>query len=230
MTQAFTYDTVMPGKLSNATITGGPTITYTYITAGNGVGNVKTKTWAGPRGAIGYTYTYDAYNRLATTTYPKLSNGAKSLVIRNTYSGGDIGGELTQVDDVTTSTTVNYWTLTFDGPERGRSRSQRCATTSRRRSAKTLPSGLAQHDRQQARSRRRSRACATPAKAAVAYASATISSHPTHRSPSCSTTTVVERLTNWSWSGAAGARGVAYIYDDIGNLQERNVTAGPGTS
>ena len=40
----------------------------------------------------------------------------------------------------------------------------------------------------------------------------------------------LERLTSWSWTGKVGARSVQYVDDDLGNLLQRKVTAGPGTT
>ena len=42
---------------------------------------MKAKTWNGPRGAIGYAYTYDKYNRLSTTTYPALPAATKQAAL-----------------------------------------------------------------------------------------------------------------------------------------------------
>ena len=67
ITQSRNFDPAT-GLLTNETITGGPTIAYTYYPA---TGQLHTKTWAGPRGAIGYSYTYDGYGRLTTTVYPR---------------------------------------------------------------------------------------------------------------------------------------------------------------
>ena len=229
MSQVFTYDTVMPGKLSNVTITGGPTIAYTYVKSGNGVGDVATKTWAGPRGSIGFTYTYDAYNRLLTTTYPKLSNGAKSLVVRNTYSGGDIGGELTQVDDVTVSTTpVNYWTLTStDASEQFPITALNGNVTSTYTEDPThagwLNTIVAKQGTATIQSLRYTRDGAGRVKKREDL-------YPPTPVTESFFYDGVERLIDWSWSGGAGARNVEYVYDDIGNLTGRMVTAGPGTS
>lgn len=229
MTQVFTYDTVMPGKLSNETITGGTTIAYTYVTSGNGVGNVATETWAGPRGAIGYTYTYDAYNRLKTTTYPKLANGAKSLVVRNTYSGGDIGGELTSVDDVTTSTAVNYWTLTStDASEQFPVAALKNNVTQTLAEDPAHPGWLNTIVSKQGATTIQSLRYVREGGGRVHERDDLVV--PTAPVIENFYYDGVERLTNWSWSGPAGARGVAYVYDDIGNLTHRNVTAGPGTS
>lgn len=231
MTQVFTYDNVMPGKLSNATITGGPTIAYTYITSGNGVGNVGTKTWAGPRGAIGYTYTYDAYNRLKTTTYPKLSNGAKSLVVRNTYSGGDIGGELTKVDDITSSTTtVNYWTLgSTDASEQFPTATLVNNVTQTLGEDPAHPGWLSTIVSKQGTSSTVQNLAYLREGGGRVHERDDLAAQPT-KVIELFYYDGVERLTNWTWSGAAGARGVSYVYDDIGNLTARNVTAGPGTS
>lgn len=226
MAQVFTYDTVMPGKLSNVTITGGPTIAYTYVTSGNGVGNVAAKTWAGPRGAIGYAYTYDAYNRLKTTTYPRLSNNGKSLVVRNTYSGGDIGGELTKVDDVTTSTAVNYWTLTAtDASEQYPSATLRNNVTSTYGEDPAHPGWLNTVVAKQGTTTIQNLRYVREGSGRVRERDDLVN----HIAENFYYDGV-ERLVDWSWSGNVGARSVEYVYDDIGNLTGRMVTAGPGTS
>ncbi len=219
--QIFTYDSVMPGKLSNVTVSGGTTVAFTY----DGSGNVKTKQWSGPRGAIGYTYAYDKYNRLSTTTYPPLPSGKASLIVKNTYNGGDVGGQLTEVDDVT-STKTPYWKLvssdasdafsvadladglvaTFgeDSSHPGwlKAISATTGSTIVQNLVYTREGGGRVHERQD---------LANNITETFGYDG-------------------LERLTSWSWTGPAGARGVQYVYDDLGNLHQRNITAGPGTS
>ena len=218
MSQVLTYDTVMPGKLSNATITGGPTISYTYVPTGNGAGSVASKTWAGPRGAIGYAYTYDAYGRIKTTTYPRLSNTAKSLVVRNTYSGGDIGGQLTKVDDITTSTTVNDWTLSStDASEQFPVTTLANGITSTYGEDPAHPGWLDTIVAKQGTAPIQSLRYTREGGGRVHEREDLV-----NKITEFFGYDGVERMTSWSWNGSAGARGATYVYDDIGNLQQRN--------
>ncbi len=221
ITQAFTFDATT-GKLMDATITGGPAITYAYDT----FGRVKSKTWAGPRGAIGYTYTYDSYNRPATTTYPKLSNGAKSLVVRNTYSGGDVGGELTKVDDVTTSTAVNYWTLSStDASEQFPTVALRNGVTQTLAEDAAHPGWLNAITGKQGTTTIENLRYVREGAGRV-HERDDLANHITETFGYDG----VERLTSWQWNGNAGNRSVQYVYDDLGDLVQRNILAGPGTS
>jgi RHS repeat-associated protein len=225
ITQTYVYDTVMPGKLSSESITGGPTISSTY----DGFGRLKTKKWSGPRGAIGYAYTYDAYSRLKTMTYPALSNGGKSLVLRNTYSGGDIGGQLIKVDDVTTSTAVNDWQLvSTDASEAFPVVKLRNNVTTTIGEDPSHPGWLdtivSKRGTATVQSLRYTR-----------EGGGRVQKREDLVKPTAPITETfgydgLERLTSWSWTGTAGSRGATYVYDDIGNLQQRNVTAGPGAS
>lgn len=223
--QTFVFDTVMPGKLSYSTITGGPTISYTY----DGFGDVKTKKWAGPRGSIGYAYTYDAYNRVKTTTYPLLSNGAKALALRNTYSGGDIGGELTKVDDVTTSTTVNDYTLVSTDP------TEAFPVTNLRNGVQTTLGEDSSHPGWLRTIVSKKGTTTVQSLRYTREGGGRVQEREDLVVPTAPVTETfgydgLERLTSWSWTGPAGARGASYVYDDLGNLQQRNITAGPGTS
>ncbi|HEY3805948.1 MAG TPA: FG-GAP-like repeat-containing protein [Kofleriaceae bacterium] len=223
VSQTFTYDSVMLGKLSSAAVSGGTTVAYTY----DGSGNVKTKQWNGPRGKIGYTYAYDKYNRLSTMTYPPLPSGKASLIVQNTYSGGDVGGQLTEVDDVTASPKTPYWKLVssdasdaFPVADLANSVVATYAedpmhpgwlkTVSAKSGSKTIQDlvytregGGRVHERQDLTSNNITETFGYDG---------------------------LERLTSWSWTGPVGQRGVQYVYDDIGNLHQRNITAGPGTS
>ncbi|HEY5949361.1 MAG TPA: RHS repeat-associated core domain-containing protein, partial [Kofleriaceae bacterium] len=224
--QTFTYDTAYPGKLSSATITGGTSIAYTY----DSVGRMSTKKWNGPRGLIGYTYTYDSYNRPATTTYPALPAATLQapLVVRNVYSGGDIGGQLIAVNDVTTSTPKPYWTLTSTDA------SEAFSVAGLRNSIETTfgedpahPGWLGTIT---------SRLTTTNAQVQALKYEREGAGRVHKRDDTLNGTTEtfgydgLERLTSWSWTGGAGARGAQYVYDDIGNLLQRNITAGPGTN
>jgi len=220
--QTLTYDSVLPGKLSNTTITGGPTIAYTY----DAFGNVKTKTWNGPRGVIGYSYTYDKYNRLLTTTYPKLPTGGKSLVVRNTYSGADIGGQLDQIDDVTTTTTKPLFKLASTDPSESFpivDLANSVETTIGEDAAhpgwlKTITSKQGTTVLQNLRYQREGGGRVRERDDLQNGITETFFYDG------------LERLIDWSWSGAVGPRAVEYVYDDLGNLTGRMVTAGPGTS
>jgi RHS repeat-associated protein len=227
MTQTFTYDSVMPGKLSSAAITGGPTITYTYDTAGR----VATKKWNGPRGAIGFAYTYDQYDRLSTTQYPPLSNGATSLKLLDTYSGGEVGGQLQTVTDITDSASPKtYWKL------RSTDASEAFPVADLRNGIKqtfaedpvhpgwiktiTATNGTGTN----VQSLRYTRDGAGRVRVREDLVD------PAHPVTETFDYDGLERLTSWNWNGAAGARGVSYIYDDLGNLTARNITTGPGAS
>ena len=220
--QTFTYDTVMPGRLSNATLTGGTTIAYTY----DGAGNVQTKQWSGPRGAIGYTYTYDQYNRLATTTYPPLRSGSPSLIVQNTYSGGDVGGQLTEVDDVSTTPVTTYWKLVSTDP------SDAFPTADLANNVVATfgedpahPGWLGSITSTQGGATIQNLQYVREGAGRVLERDDLV-----HGTTEMFGYDGLERLTSWSWNGPAGPRGVEYIYDDLGNLHQRNITAGPGTS
>jgi RHS repeat-associated protein len=224
MTQTFVYDSVMPGKLSSASITNGYAISYTYDAAGN----LGTKMWNGPRGKIGFSYGYDQYNRLVTTTYPRLSNGTNSLILRNTYSGGDIGGQLTSVDDITIWP-VNDWKLVS-------------TDASETFSVTDLPNGVettlgedpahpgwlntivSKQDASTIQSLRYTR----EGGGRVHLREDLLD--PSHPVTETFGYDGLERLTTWFWTGAAGNRAITYTYDDLGNLRSRNVLAGPGSS
>jgi RHS repeat-associated protein len=223
--ETYTWDGVHPGKLSGASVTGGTSIAYSY----DAFGNIATKTWNGPRGAIGYKYAYDKYNRLSTTTYPPLPLATKkpALVVKNTYSGGDVGGQLTEVDDVTTASSPSaYWKL-------------RSTDASESFPVVDLANGVESTFGEDPSHPGWLHTIASTAVAATVQSLAygrEGAGRVHERDDALNGTTEtfgydgLERLTSWTWQGQAGARGVQYVYDDIGNLQQRNVTAGPGTS
>ncbi len=220
--QTFTYDTVMPGKLSSATVTGGTTIAYTY----DGSGNVKTKKWSGPRGAIGYTYSYDQYNRLSTTTYPPLRNGNPSLIVQNTYSAGDVGGQLTEVDDVTTSPMTTYWKLvSTDASDAFPVADLASNVVMTFGEDPAHPGWLSTITSTQGPTTVQSLEYTREGAGRVHERDDLV-----HGLTETFGYDGLERLTSWSWTGPVGQRGVQYVYDDLGNLHLRNITAGPGTS
>lgn len=225
VTQTFTYDTAYPGKLATETLSAGTSIAYTY----DGFGNVHTKAWNGPRGAIGYTYTYDKYNRPSTTTYPAFPavTNQPALVVQNAYSGGDLGGELVAVNDVTNpKTPTAYWTL------KSTDATETFSVTDLRNGVETTLTEDPSHPSwlQKVTSK-----VGTTTVQALNYVRAG-AGRVAERDDTLNKITEkfgydgLERLTSWSWTGSVGARGAQYVYDDIGNLQQRNVTAGPGTS
>jgi RHS repeat-associated protein len=223
--QTYTWDTVYPGKLSSQTITGGTSIAYTY----DGFGNVQTKTWNGPRGAIGYAYTYDQYNRLSMTTYPALpaASNQPALVVQNTYSGGDVGGELVGVSDVTDPTSPTaYWTL------KSTDASEQFPVTDLQNGVETT---LGEDPAHPGWLNTITSKVGTTTIQSLTYGREG-AGRVRERDDAVNGTTEtfyydgLERLVAWNWNGAAGARGVEYVYDDIGNLQTRSVTAGPGAS
>lgn len=223
--QGFTWDTVYPGKLSSATVSGGTAITYAY----DAFGNLKSKTWNGPRGAIGYAYTYDKYNRLSTTTYPALPAATKqpALVVKNTYSGGDLGGELTGVSDVTNPTSPSaYWTL------KSTDATESFPVSTLRNNVQTT---LAEDPSHPGWLKTITSKVGSTTVQSLAY-SREGAGRVNGRQDTVNGTTEtfgydgLERLTTWTWQGAVGPRAVQYVYDDIGNLSQRNVVTGPGTS
>jgi RHS repeat-associated protein len=224
MTQTFTYDSVMPGKLSSQALTGSPTIQFTYDTAGN----MATKMWNGFRGeVIGYRYSYDQYNRLSVTQYPDLVNGLTSMKILNSYSGSDVGGELTQVTDITNiASPKTYWKLrSTDASESFPVADLRNGVTTTFGEDPAHPGWL-------------NTIVSTASGATVQNLSYTREGggrvHMRQDLANGSTETFgydgLERLTSWLWSGPVGGRAVQYVYDDLGNLTNRNILAGPGTS
>jgi len=220
-----TYDTVMPGKLSTETSTNGPTIAYTYYPT---TGNVNTKTWAGPRGAIGYTYSYDGYGRLSTMSYPALPGNKRSMLLRYTYSGSDTGGQLTKVDDISTATTVNLWTLvSTDASEAFPIEQLFYGLKTTRTEDPSRPGWLYTIGAMSGTTTVQSLRYTREGGGRVKQREDLVPTTPTVETFGYDS---LERLTSWTWSGAAGARGANYVYDDIGNLLQRTITAGPGTS
>lgn len=225
VTQTFTWDTVYPGRLSSSAYSTGTSITYTY----DGFGNVKTKKWNGPRGAIGFTYGYDKYNRLSTTTYPSLpaATNQTALVVGNQYSGGDLGGELVAVNDVTVPTSPKaFWKL------KSTDASETFPVSDLRNGVETT---FAEDPSHPGWLRTITSKAGTTTVEALGYlregAGRVKERDDTlHKIVETYGYDGLERLTSWGWTGPVGARGVQYVYDDIGNLQQRNVTAGPGTS
>ncbi|HEX8793973.1 MAG TPA: FG-GAP-like repeat-containing protein [Polyangiaceae bacterium] len=223
--QVWTWDTVYPGKLSNATVSGGTSITYAY----DPFGNVKSKTWDGPRGAIGYSYTYDKYDRLSTTTYPALPSATKqpALVVKNTYSGGDLGGQLTGVSDVTNPTSPSaYWTL------KSTDATETFPVSTLRNNVQTT---LAEDPSHPGWLKTITSKVGSTTVQSLAYSRGGAGRVNGRQDTVNGTTETfgydgLERLTSWTWQGAVGARAVQYVYDDIGNLSQRNVVTGPGTS
>lgn len=224
ITQTFTYDTAMPGKLATEALTGSPTIQLTY----NAAGNVATKMWSGLHGeVIGYRYSYDQYNRLSVTQYPNLVNGLTSLKILSSYSGSDVGGELTQLTDITNiAAPKTYWKL------RSTDASESFPIADLRNSVTTTYGEDAAHPGWLAS------IASTASGATIQNLSYTREGggrvHLRQDLVNGSTETFgydgLERLTSWLWSGPAGGRAVQYVYDDIGNLTNRNILAGPATS
>jgi RHS repeat-associated protein len=231
--QTFTWDTVYPGKLSSVTLTGGTSIAYTY----DGFGNVKTKTWNGPRGAIGYAYTYDQYDRLATTTYPPIPGSANqpALVLSNLYSGDDVGGQLQKVQDITFKGVPPraYWTL------KSTDASETFPVTDLRNGVETTlgedpnhPGWLQTVTSKIGTTTVQSLGYVREGAGRVKERDATLMNIDGTLNNITETFGYdgLERLMSWTWNGAAGTRAVQYVYDDIGNLHQRSVTAGPGTS
>ncbi len=220
-----TWDTVYPGKIANESLVDGTSIDYTYDT----FGNLKSKKWNGPRGAIGYSFTYDKYNRLSTTTYPPLpaATGLPALVVQNDYSGGDVGGELVTVRDVTDPASPRtYWKL------RSTDASETFSVVDLRHGVQTTTAEDPAHPGWLKTIT--SKIGTTTAQALDYTREGSGRVHERDDTLSGTKETFgydgLERLTSWTWNGAAGARGVQYVYDAIGNLQQRQVTAGPGTN
>jgi RHS repeat-associated protein len=220
-----TYDTAMPGKLSTETITNGPTIAFTYYPT---TGELHTKTWAGPRGAIGYNYSYDGYGRLSTMSYPALAGNRRSMVLRYTYSGSDIGGQLTKVDDVSSASTINLWTLVSTDASESFPVEQLFYGLQTTRTEDPLhPGWLHTIGATSGTTTVQSLRYTREGGGRVKMREDLVPTTPTVETFGYDG---LERLTSWTWNGAAGARGANYVYDDIGNLRQRNITAGPGTS
>ena len=149
-------------------------------------------------------------------------------MLRNTYSGGDVGGQLTKVDDATTATTTNLWQLvSTDASEAFPVEQLFYGVQTTRTEDPSHPGWLygvsAKQGTTTVQSLRYTREGGGRVKKREDLVPAT---------PIAETFTYdgVERLTSWTWTGAAGTRGTKYVYDDVGNLLQRNITAGPGTS
>jgi RHS repeat-associated protein len=98
-TQTQVWDTAEHGigKLASVSFASGPTVTYAYDDAAR----VRTKAW----GSVAVRYTYDAVNRLDTTSYPEVA-GQDPLIVKNGYDAG----RLVRVSDATSG--VVYWRMT----------------------------------------------------------------------------------------------------------------------
>jgi len=225
VTQTFTWDTVYPGKLSSSAYSTGTSIAYTY----DADGRMQTKKWNGPRGAVGYTYAYDKYNRLSTTTYPALPAATKqaALVVENVYSGGDVGGELYVVNDVTTpSSPKAFWTL------KSTDASETFPVSDLRNGVETTFAEDPSHAGWLKTITSKVGTTTVEALGYVHEGAGRVKERDDTLNKIVETYGYdgLERLTSWTWTGPVGARGVQYVYDDIGNLDRRNVTAGPGTN
>ncbi len=227
VTQTTTWDTTYPGKVASRSLTGGTTINYGYDPSN---GNLLTKSWQGPHGSLGFTYTYDTYNRLSTTTYPAYPTtptSQTSLVVQNQYSGGDVGGELTAVVDVTNgASSTAYWRLTATDPsETFTSAALTNSVASSALEDTSHPGFLF------------SLSSTIGDKTVQALSYTRDGSGRIHeRDDTLNGITEIfgydglERLTSWHWTGGAGPRGATYVFDDTGNLKQRQITAGPGTN
>ncbi len=225
LTMTYLWDTAYPGKLSSETPSTGTAITYAY----DALGRTTSKTWNGPRGTIGYGYAYDGYDRLVQTTYPTvpLTTGGESLIVNNVYSGGDLGGELVAVTGMPMGAPPTmFWTLqSTDASESFPvANLVNDVVTSAGEDPihpgwlKTITSAAGTTNVQQLTYLREGAGRVHERDDAVHATTETFGYDG------------LERLTSWNWSGSVGSRSVQYVYDDIGNLHQRQITAGPGAS